>query len=527
MLGPPRPIAGNKGTQIAVENLFYNVPARLRALSGKSEEFTKIVDVIGRYAIHCSGIAFSCKKSGETHPSFTVQRDASTLERIRALFGSAVANAVIVLDIPPDTSLGLTKVTGYVTNASYASKKAIQPIFFINGRLVSNEPLKRSISAVYSAYLPKGGKSFVYLALEIEPANLDVNVHPTKREVRFLFEDEIVETVANGIEKTLEKVDSGRTFQTQMILPGVFQVNATKSGGSIDKRPYEHQLVRTDAKQARLDSFVPAKHAAVEPVSDEKVFRPVHLDSIKALRRAVEESAHRGLTHMFASHTFVGVADYSRRLVALQHDVNLYLVNYAAVLKELFYQIGLSEFNNYGSILLGDNGVSVRWLLETALEDMEPNERKAVISHGIAQLHNMSEMLADHFQLKFEIIGDRDGEPEDLSLDELPLLLVGYVPSLNKLPTFIHHLISRVNWSHERECFEGILNALALFQLPDPVDSTSSDPADEEHRRTIASDLETLLFPAVKSRLIAPRSLVDSVVQIADLPSLYRVFERC
>lgn len=532
MLGEPKPVAGNKGTQISVENLFYNVPSRLRALSGKSEEYSKIVEVVGRYAVHWDGIAFTCKRSGETHPTFTVQKTASTQDRIRTMFGSVVANEILPLEVAANEDIGLKRASGFVTNANYVSKKSISPVFFINGRLVSNEPLKRAIASVYTAYLPKGGKSFVYLSLDIEPGNVDVNVHPTKREVRFLFEDEIVEAVRSEIDRSLQRVDAGRTFQTQMILPGVFQVSSDRAAGTQatqdGKRTYEHQLVRTDAKQARLDSFVSTGKIAVERAEDERVPRAVRLESIKSLRRDVEANAHKTLTQVFASHTFVGVADYSRRLAALQHDVNLYLVNYAAVLKELFYQIGLSEFNNYGAVSLGQ-GVSVRWLVDTALEggpgDDDEAELPSMIDRGVAQLHAMSEMLADHFQIRLEPVGDDPETPRDLTLTELPLLLLGYVPSLDKLPTFVHHLITKVDWSHERQCFDGILTALALLHIPDPVDNTSE--ADASERESIASDLETVLFPAVKSRLISPKSLADSVVQIADLPSLYRVFERC
>ena len=58
----PKPVAGKQGTIITVEDLFYNVPSRRRAFRNPSDEYAKILDVVGRYAIHCSGVAFSCKK---------------------------------------------------------------------------------------------------------------------------------------------------------------------------------------------------------------------------------------------------------------------------------------------------------------------------------------------------------------------------------------------------------------------------------------------------------------------------------
>ncbi|MDN6194810.1 MAG: DNA mismatch repair endonuclease MutL, partial [Alkalibacterium sp.] len=63
----PKPIAGKDGTQIIVEDLFYNVPSRLKTLKSKNDEFSKILDVIGRYAVHTEGVGFSCKKFGESY----------------------------------------------------------------------------------------------------------------------------------------------------------------------------------------------------------------------------------------------------------------------------------------------------------------------------------------------------------------------------------------------------------------------------------------------------------------------------
>lgn len=69
----PKPTAGRQGTQITVEDLFYNTPSRRRAFRSPSEEYAKILDVVGRYAVHCDGVAFSCKK---VPPSLLIQRPA-------------------------------------------------------------------------------------------------------------------------------------------------------------------------------------------------------------------------------------------------------------------------------------------------------------------------------------------------------------------------------------------------------------------------------------------------------------------
>jgi DNA mismatch repair protein MLH1 len=141
---------------------------------------------------------------------------------------------------------------------------------------VESTAVKRAIEQTYSAFLPKGGHPFIYLDLEIEPQRVDVNVHPTKREVNFLNEDEIVEMVCSEIRSKLAQVDESRTFLTQTLLPGV-QIETIQPGPesaltgegaassktastpktpATSKRPYENNLVRTDSKVRKITSML-------------------------------------------------------------------------------------------------------------------------------------------------------------------------------------------------------------------------------------------------------------------------------
>lgn len=87
-------------------------------------------------------------------------------------------------------------------------------------RSVDSTTLRRALEQVYTTFLPKGGHPFIYLSLLIEPNRVDVNVHPTKREVGFLNEEEIVEKICIAITKRLGEGDSSRRFTVQTLLPG-------------------------------------------------------------------------------------------------------------------------------------------------------------------------------------------------------------------------------------------------------------------------------------------------------------------
>lgn len=89
--------------------------------------------------------------------------------------------------------------------------------------------LKRALEQVYTKFLPKGGHPFIYLSLLIDPSNVDINVHPTKREVGFLNEEEIFEKICSAVTKLLGEGDSSRRFTVQTLLPGAKLIEASAS----------------------------------------------------------------------------------------------------------------------------------------------------------------------------------------------------------------------------------------------------------------------------------------------------------
>ncbi|KAF7903489.1 uncharacterized protein EAF01_006538 [Botrytis porri] len=574
----PKPIAGRPGTQITVEDLFYNVPTRRRAFRSASEEYNKILDVVGRYSIHCKGVAFSCKKHGEASTTISTQMASSTVDRIRQIHGSGVANELIEFQ-SADSQWGFT-AQGWTTNANYHVKKTTL-LLFINHRSVESTAIKKAIEQTYSAFLPKGGHPFTYLNLEIEPHRLDVNVHPTKREVNFLNEEEIIERICNDIRIKLADVDKSRNFMTQTLLPGaqaplVADMLDPVAFAAADKartttRPYENNLVRTDAKLRKITTMLPLTTKPTTTANREATPNPsgstiapnsqdieyTHSDrepiicrlmTIKELRTSVRDSMHNDLTEIFACHTFVGIVDERRRLAAIQSGVKLFLVDYAAISATFFYQVGLTDFGNFGEIRFNPP-LSLTSLLTLATtyekatrppntspeDDFEVEDLVEVVSE---QLISRREMLQEYFSLSIT--------PDGL-LESIPLLLKNYTPALSKLPQFLLRLGPHVNWNDEKECFSSFLQELARFYVPEQLPPSPSPEDDQQnagnetqnHTASISPELkqrrdavrkmvEDTLFPAFRARLLATRELMGgAVLEVANLKGLYRVFERC
>lgn len=561
------------------------MPTRRRAFRSASEEYAKILDVVGRYAVHCSGVAFSCRKHGDAGVSISTAVALDTIDRIRQIHGSAVANELVEFSAK-DEKLGFS-ATGLTTNANYHVKRTTI-LLFINHRSIESTPIKKAVEQTYSHFLPKGGHPFVYIDLEIEPHRLDVNVHPTKREVNFLNEDEIIESICSEIRSKLAQVDSSRTFLTQTLLPSVQTLEPStedpEAGPSAPKtpaptkKPHEHNLVRTDSRVRKITSMLsPAMHQTTIPPSEAEPSTQTVLDegltyettdreplkialtSVKNLRATVRNSMHNSLTESIASHTYVGLVDEQRRIAAIQSGVKLYLIDYGMFCTEFFYQIGLTDFGNFGTIKL-DPAPKLTDLLRIAAdseleaaaksaETEDTQEHRSIFANApdlVARtLIDRREMLSEYFSIHIS---------EDGHLLTIPLLLKGYIPCLGKLPRFLLRLGPYVDWTSEQDCFRTFLGELAAFYTPEQLprspargadtgtegsaedqpqdggergDDDSGDEFIPSRRAQIERMLEHVIFPAFRARLVATTRLLRGVVEVADLKGLYRVFERC
>uniref|UniRef100_A0A8C0YK42 DNA mismatch repair protein MLH1 n=2 Tax=Cyprinus carpio TaxID=7962 RepID=A0A8C0YK42_CYPCA len=545
---PPKPCAGNQGTLISVEDLFYNVSTRRKALKSPSEEYSRIIEVVSRYAIHNSGKSFSVKKQGEMVADVKTLQNASVLDNIRAVFGVAVSRELIEVECE-DQKLAF-KMKGYISNANYSVKKCIL-VLFINHRLVESSALKKAIETVYTAYLPKNTHPFLYLSLEIAPQNIDVNVHPTKHEVHFLHEDSIIESVQKHIESKLLGSNSSRTYFTQTLLPGLSaSTSASKASADSQERVYDHQMVRTDSKVQKLDAFLqPSTSSSAAQSRSDKASssstaaqgsaEPDHLEMLTALdvlepcdaedpqtdgQPPPDEAppsvlSSTGLQDLLQNHSFVGSVNPQWTLV--QHQTKLYLFNTTKLSQELFYQILIYDFGNFGVLRLS-NPAPLYDLAMLALDleesgwTEEDGPKEGLAQYIVDFLKQKAVMLEEYFSLEID---------EEGNLTGLPMLLDNYTPVMEGLPMFILRLATEVNWDREKECFHDFSIECSHFYSIRKQYTLEPDDAEMSWQWKV----EHLIFKALRNLFSPPKHFSEdgSVLQIASLPELYKVFERC
>lgn len=258
---PLKSCAGNQGTTIVIENLFYNVATRRKALSNPNEEFNRITDVVTKYAIHNADTGFVLKKHGEIAPQIRTPHNSTKMNNIRILYGNPVFRELLEVEFKDDTYK--FKMHALITNANYTNKKMIF-LLFINNRLVKSSSIQKMLEELYSFYLPKKTHPWCYISLEIDPRNIDVNVHPTKHEVKFLHENSIIERMKLALDEKLSANSASRTFYlktrlpkadiTKEVLKEILPEYEEDNSNKIKKiRPQE--MIRTDASDQKLDKF--------------------------------------------------------------------------------------------------------------------------------------------------------------------------------------------------------------------------------------------------------------------------------
>lgn len=199
------------GSNFAVRNLFYNTPARRKFLKSDSVELKHIIEEFTRVAITRPEKSFSLKSNGR---DIFVLKEAKSLKfRILDLLGSNVVGDV--LDISAQTSI--LKLSGFVGRPDSARKTLGNQFFFVNGRYFRSAYLHKAVMKAYEDMIPEGVTPSYFIFLEVDPHGIDVNIHPTKTEVKFEDDSLIFQVIYACVKETLGRnsFGAGINFDTE------------------------------------------------------------------------------------------------------------------------------------------------------------------------------------------------------------------------------------------------------------------------------------------------------------------------
>jgi DNA mismatch repair protein MutL len=190
------PVACASGTSITVKNLFFNTPARRNFLKSNPTEMRYIIDEFQRVALAKPHIAFSLHHDGDEIYRLPA---ANIKQRIVHLFGTNYNERLI----PVEEDTTIINLKGYVGKPEFAKKVRGEQFFFMNGRFVKDAYLNHAITKAYDELLPKDQFPFYILFIDIDPARIDINVHPTKTEVKYLDDKAIYAIIHSAVKRSL------------------------------------------------------------------------------------------------------------------------------------------------------------------------------------------------------------------------------------------------------------------------------------------------------------------------------------
>lgn len=196
-----RPASLRTGTKITVENLFFNTPARLKYVKSLQTELSNIGDIVNRMALSHPNIAFRLVHDG--HKMLSTSGTGDLKQTLAGIYGVATAKKMLKVDAK---DLDFT-LNGYVSlpEVTRASRNYLSVI--INGRYIKNFALNKAIINGYQSKLMVGRYPIAVLEITMDPLLVDVNVHPTKQEVRLSKEKELMELISRGIAESLRQIN--------------------------------------------------------------------------------------------------------------------------------------------------------------------------------------------------------------------------------------------------------------------------------------------------------------------------------
>lgn len=186
------------GSNFLVENLFFNVPARRKFLKSNTTELNNIITAFQRIALVYPDIAFTLKSNGVELLNLPPR---NVHQRIADIFGKKIDQELL----PMDVKTTLCTISGFVGKPEASKHKGARQFFFVNGRFMKHPYFNKAVQSAYDRLIPSGDQVPYFIYFEVDPKNIDVNIHPTKTEIKFENEQAIWQILAAAVKEAVGK----------------------------------------------------------------------------------------------------------------------------------------------------------------------------------------------------------------------------------------------------------------------------------------------------------------------------------
>lgn len=251
-----------EGSNFSVKNLFFNIPARRKFLKSNSTELSNILTEFERIVLVNPECSFSFHHNGvEMHNLPAV----SLKQRIEDVFGRKNSQNLLSLEV----NTQLVKVYGFVGKPESSKKKGAHQFFFVNGRFMRHPYFHKAVMEAYDQLIPVGEQVSYFLYFEVDPSNIDVNIHPTKTEIKFENEQAIWPILQAAVKETLGRFNEVPSIDFDTVDCPDIPVFDSNMGGSLSMpevrynpsyNPFEERSGREASNQRNWGSLYEGAH---------------------------------------------------------------------------------------------------------------------------------------------------------------------------------------------------------------------------------------------------------------------------
>ncbi len=199
-------IATNTGSTFSVKNLFYNVPARRKFLKSNETEFRNILSEFERIALINPELSFSLIHNGIE--VFNLP-SSNFRQRIINVFGKGLISKLL----PVNVETSVVKLSGFVGTPDSTRKRGALQFLFVNGRFMKHPYFHKAVMQAFEPYIPQGEMPNYFICFDVDPSHIDVNIHPTKTEIKFEHEQVIFPIITASIKETIGKSNAAPAIE--------------------------------------------------------------------------------------------------------------------------------------------------------------------------------------------------------------------------------------------------------------------------------------------------------------------------
>lgn len=374
-----------KGSNFSIKNLFFNIPARRKFLKANSTELSNILTEFERIALVHPEVAFSLYSNDSELFNLPV---SSLRQRILAVFGKKLNQQLLSVDV----NTTMIKISGYVAKPETARKKGAHQYFFVNGRYMRHPYFHKAVMDAYEQLIPIGEQISYFLYFEVDPANIDVNIHPTKTEIKFENEQAIWQIISAAVKESLGKFNAVPSidFDTEDMpdipafeqnLPpepprvqynsdfNPFKTSSSGSGGGVTG--YSRQKVEWEDLYGGLEKASKMNRPVInEPEADPDYFSPAEPEAPAVLPSTLyanEPIVEKGNLHLQFKGRFILTSVKSGLMLIDQHRAHIRVL-FDRYMMQIRQKQGMSQGVLFPEIL--QLPVSEAAVLQSIMDDL-------------------------------------------------------------------------------------------------------------------------------------------------------------